>query len=120
MAEGTVRFFNGERNFGFIASDDGNDVFVHITAFGDEAARPQAGQRVQFETEQSDKGPRATKATLLDEFREVPPSSRGGGGGGRRSGGGGGGGGGGGYRGGSGGGGRREERPRRFSPRDFR
>ncbi len=118
MAEGTVRFFNRERNFGFIASDDGNDVFVHITAFGDESAQPQEGQRVQFETEQSDKGPRATKATLLDEFREVPPSSRGGGGGGggRR-----GGGGGGGYRGGGGGGGgRREERPRRFSPRDFR
>lgn len=115
MAEGTVRFFNRERNFGFIASDEGDDVFIHFSALPSESAQPQEGQRVQFEIEQGPKGVRAINATLLDEFCEVPPSSRprgGGGGRGRdrdRDGG---------Y---GGGGGRRDERPpRRFSRRDFR
>lgn len=107
MAEGTIRFFSIEKNFGFIAADDGADVFIHGSAFGTGPARPKDGQRVTFDIEESPKGKRAANAVLLDEIREVPPSNRpprsfGGGGSGRS------------------GGGRDSRPPRRFSRRDFR
>ena len=56
---GTVKWFNAAKGFGFITSED-KDVFVHITAVqaaGMEDLRE--GQIVQFETEQTDKGPAA-------------------------------------------------------------
>ena len=50
MATGTIKFFNGERGFGFIAPDDGGaDVFVHIKQVQNSTDALQENQRVSFE-----------------------------------------------------------------------
>lgn len=61
MTQGTVKWFNGEKGFGFIAPDDGSkDVFVHHTAIAGEGYRNlEDNQRVEFETTQGPKGPQA-------------------------------------------------------------
>ena len=58
--KGTVKWFNDTKGFGFLASDDGSEVFVHFSAISGDGFKTLAeGQAVQFEVEQSDKGPTA-------------------------------------------------------------
>jgi CspA family cold shock protein len=61
MPEGTVKWFNAEKGFGFIAPDGGGaDVFVHHTAIEREGYRTlDENQRVEFGTTQGPKGPQA-------------------------------------------------------------
>ncbi len=60
MTEGTVKWFNDSKGFGFITSNDGADVFVHHTSIQGEGFKSLAeGDKVSFDTEQSPKGPRA-------------------------------------------------------------
>ena len=67
MAEGTVKWFNGEKGFGFIAPDGGGaDVFVHYSAIRGSGFRSlQEDQRVRFEVEQGPKGPQAGEVTPI-------------------------------------------------------
>jgi cold shock protein len=61
MSEGIVKWFNDSKGFGFIQTDDGQDVFVHQTEIKTEGFRTlQQGSRVQFEITQGPKGPKAT------------------------------------------------------------
>ena len=62
MAQGTVKWYNAEKGFGFISQDDGgNDVFVHHSEIDAGGFRSlDEGQRVEFEIRQSDKGQKAT------------------------------------------------------------
>ena len=60
MTQGTVKWFNAEKGFGFIAVDGGQDVFVHYSAILSDGYRSlDEGQRVEFEVTQGQKGPQA-------------------------------------------------------------
>ncbi len=61
MTQGTVKWFNGEKGFGFIAQDGGGpDVFVHYSAISGSGFKSlEEGQRVEFEVGQGQKGPQA-------------------------------------------------------------
>jgi cold shock protein len=60
VAQGTVKWFNAEKGYGFIAVDGGNDVFVHYTAIQSDGYKSlDEGQRVEFEVTQGQKGPQA-------------------------------------------------------------
>ncbi len=62
MAQGTVKWFNAENGYGFIAVDGGADVFVHYSAIESEGYRSlDEGQRVEFDVTQGQKGPQADK-----------------------------------------------------------
>ena len=57
---GSVKWFNGQKGYGFIASDAGDDVFVHYSAINGEGFRDLTeGERVEFSVEQGPKGPSA-------------------------------------------------------------
>ncbi len=66
MANGTVKWFNASKGFGFIAKEDGGDVFVHYTAIQDEGFKSLAeGQAVSFDIVDSPKGPKAANVVKL-------------------------------------------------------
>ncbi|GAC56022.1 putative cold shock protein [Gordonia hirsuta DSM 44140 = NBRC 16056] len=67
MAQGTVKWFNGEKGFGFIAPDGGSeDVFVHFSAIAGSGYRNlEEAQRVEFDIEQGPKGPQATNVVAV-------------------------------------------------------
>ena len=66
METGTVKWFNGSKGFGFIAREDGPDVFVHFKAIqGDGYKTLDEGDKVQFEVEQGPKGPNAANVTKI-------------------------------------------------------
>lgn len=60
MAQGTVKWFNADKGYGFIEVDGDRDVFVHYSAILADGYRSlEQGQRVEFEVTQSDRGPQA-------------------------------------------------------------
>ncbi len=66
MQKGTVKWFNESKGFGFLAGEDGNEVFVHFSAIsGDGFKTLNEGQAVEFEVEDSEKGPTARNVVAL-------------------------------------------------------
>ncbi len=66
---GTVKWFSKDKGYGFITRDDNQgDVFVHFTAIQKEGFRTlEQGQRVEFEIEEDEKGPRAKNVVILED-----------------------------------------------------
>lgn len=66
MQTGTVKWFNAEKGYGFIAMEGGNDVFVHFSAIsGDGFKTLEEGQRVEFNVVEGSRGPQAENVVKL-------------------------------------------------------
>lgn len=66
MANGTVKWFNESKGFGFITQDDGTDVFAHYSAIqGDGFKTLAEGDSVSFDVVEGDKGPKAANIVKL-------------------------------------------------------
>lgn len=64
--QGTVKWFNDAKGYGFITQDDGPDVFVHYSAIQIEGYKSLAeGDRVRFEVSEGNKGPQATNVAKV-------------------------------------------------------
>ena len=71
---GTVKWFNGDKGFGFIEREGGKDVFVHFSAIqGDGFRNLQEGQKVEFNVEQGPKGPQASNVTMSNQLQKKEP-----------------------------------------------
>ena len=65
---GTVKWFNGQKGYGFITRDNGGDVFVHYSAIDGHGFRNlEEGDRVEFSVEEGQKGPAAANVRRLTE-----------------------------------------------------
>jgi len=66
MSQGTVKWFNDQKGFGFISAEDGKDYFVHFSGIvGDGHKSLAEGAKVEFEIESTDKGPRAIQVSVI-------------------------------------------------------
>jgi len=66
VAEGTVKWFDEKKGFGFIEQEDGPDVFVHHSGINAEGFKTlNEGDRVTFDKEQGQKGPAAVNVTVV-------------------------------------------------------
>jgi len=66
MTQGTVKWFNGDRGYGFIAVEGGPDVFVHVSAISGDGYRSlEEGQKVEFDITQGQKGPQAENVRVI-------------------------------------------------------
>jgi len=66
MAQGTVKWFNSEKGFGFITQDGGADVFVHFSAITTDGYKElKENQRVEFEVTDGPKGPQAASVSVI-------------------------------------------------------
>ncbi|MGI6679729.1 MAG: cold-shock protein [Dehalobacterium sp.] len=62
--QGTVKWFNAEKGFGFIESEEGGDVFVHFSAIQKEGFKTlDEGQKVEFDIVEGNRGPQASNVT---------------------------------------------------------
>lgn len=67
MTQGSVKWFNAQKGWGFITTDQGEDVFVHYSAIGGDGFRTlQQGERVQFEVSNGPKGLQAANVARVD------------------------------------------------------
>jgi CspA family cold shock protein len=75
--QGTVKWFNNSKGYGFIGRNDGPDVFVHYSAItGDGYRTLQEGDPIEFEIVQGPKGPQAANVSKTSAYRNLESSGR--------------------------------------------
>ncbi len=78
MANGIVKWFNGSKGYGFIAPDEGEDLFVHFSSIHMDGYRTlKDGQRVAFEIAQGEKGPHAINVSPVSDASPATSSASG-------------------------------------------
>ena len=66
MTQGTVKWFNEKKGFGFLSREDGDDVFVHYSSIQSSGFKKlDEGQSVEFEVQDGPKGPQAVNVTVV-------------------------------------------------------
>ncbi|HZK04465.1 MAG TPA: cold shock domain-containing protein [Actinomycetaceae bacterium] len=70
MPNGRIKFFDAEKGFGFIAGEDGQEVYVHVSALPAGTPAPKPGTRVEYSVADGRRGPQALAVT----FPDPPPS----------------------------------------------
>lgn len=66
MAQGTVKWFNAEKGFGFISTEEGQDIFAHFSQIQADGFKSlEDGQKVSFDVEEGQRGPQATNIVKL-------------------------------------------------------
>jgi cold shock protein len=73
---GKVKWFDAERGFGFIASDEGDEVFLHASALPAGSASPKPGTKVDFGVADGRRGPQALSVKVLDPLPSVVKAQR--------------------------------------------
>lgn len=66
MTKGTVKWFNSQKGYGFLTSDEGKDVFVHFTGLNMEGFKTlEENQSVEFDVIDGEKGPQAVNVSVI-------------------------------------------------------
>ena len=66
MTKGTVKWFNSQKGYGFLTSEEGKDVFVHITGLNMEGFKTlEENQSVEFDVVDGEKGPQAVNVSVI-------------------------------------------------------
>ncbi|MCR4841075.1 MAG: cold-shock protein [Lachnospiraceae bacterium] len=66
MKQGTVKWFNAKKGYGFISDEEGNDVFVHFSAISMEGFKVlEEGDKVEFDVTDGEKGPQAANVKKI-------------------------------------------------------
>lgn len=76
MPTGKVKFFDADKGFGFISTDDGDQIFLHASALPEGAPSPKQGARVEFGVADGRKGPQALSVKYLDPLPSVARAHR--------------------------------------------
>ena len=76
MPTGKVKWFDTERGFGFIASDEGDEVFLHASALPEGVTAPKPGTKVDFGVADGRRGPQALSVKVLDPVPSVAKAAR--------------------------------------------